>query len=134
MTHPQYGKPETWPDWYRAPGGVVKGLRPYAAEEIARRMIQFGPPRSTSNLRPGWLADDQEWTHQLRALDPADVSWFQHHWEMAGGGKPQVDTSWITYETIDGARAGGFTWVGCLSLVLLLPVVAAILLTTGVVR
>jgi hypothetical protein len=47
-------------------------------------------------LRPGWLADDQQWRDQLSALDPSDVEWIAKQWALADGPDPAVDMSWVT--------------------------------------
>ena len=54
-----------------------------------------------SNLRPAWLADNDQWRDQLQAMDRDDARWIEHQWELAGGAQPAVDTSWITTEPID---------------------------------
>lgn len=52
-----------------------------------------------SDLRPGWLADDEQWRQQLDALAAEDAAWIERHWTLAGGRAPAVDTSWVTYES-----------------------------------
>jgi len=59
----------------------------------------LSPDPRISNLRPGWLADDQAWRDQLQALDRDDCRWIERQWDIAGGAKPAVDTSWITWES-----------------------------------
>lgn len=51
-----------------------------------------------STLRPGWLADDQEWPDQLAALDGTDAQWLADQWAFAGGPEPAVDVSWIKFD------------------------------------
>lgn len=52
-----------------------------------------------TNLRPGWLADDERWRAQLEAMPPAEVEWLERSWQAAGGRPPAVDTSWIRFES-----------------------------------
>ena len=79
------------------------------------------PDPRISTLRPAWLADDQSWRDELQAMDlDSDVRWVERHWDMAGGAKPAVDTSWITYETIGDAR-----WVPVVGTVTILIIMAA---------
>jgi hypothetical protein len=87
---------------------------------IMRRLAEPPDPR-ISTERPAWLADDQQWRDQLQAMDLDEIRWVERHWDMAGGPKAAVDTSWITYE-----RVGGSVWqlVGILTAVL---VVAALI-------
>lgn len=49
-------------------------------------------------LRPGWLADDQQWREQLDALSADEAKWLADQWALAGGPDPTVDVSWVTFE------------------------------------
>lgn len=60
--------------------------------------VPLTPDPRISTLRPAWLDDDDQWRDQLQAMERDDARWIEHQWEMAGGAKPAVDTSWITYE------------------------------------
>jgi hypothetical protein len=65
-------------------------------------MIDLRPDPRISTLRPGWLADDHEWSAQLQALTYDDVTWLDREWELAGGSPPAADRSWITTTWIRG--------------------------------
>lgn len=65
-------------------------------------MIDLRPDPRISNLRPGWLTDDQDWSAQLQAMTYDDVMWFERQWELAGGNPPAVDTSWLKMTWIRG--------------------------------
>ncbi len=61
--------------------------------------MDLRPDPRISNMRPAWLADDNEWSGQLQALQlDEDIRWIESQWELAGGPGPQVDTSWIKLE------------------------------------
>jgi len=79
--------------------------------DVPSERVRVEPDPRISTLRPGWLADDQEWRDQLQAMDLTDARWVERHWDMAGGAKPEVDTSWVTYQTVGGDRfAGAVVW------------------------
>jgi hypothetical protein len=64
--------------------------------------VEITPDPRISNLRPGWLADDERWRDQLQSLSYDDAMFFERQWELAGGAPPTVDTSWVKMTTIDG--------------------------------
>ena len=53
-----------------------------------------------TNLRPAWAPGDERWREQANVLDPDDLAWIEHQWEIAGGPAPEVDTTWVTTETL----------------------------------
>ena len=79
-------------------------------------IVDITPDPKISNLRPAWLSDDKQWRAQLEAMEPFEVRWIEHHWDLADGGKPGVDTSWITMTTVGGEPhwAWPIVLVGCL--------------------
>lgn len=76
-----------YPGWQVAP--ISHGPHP---------QIPFAPDPRISTLRPGWLADDQEWRDQLQAMTREEAQWFDGQWTLAGGRPASVDMSWITFE------------------------------------
>lgn len=62
-----------------------------------------------TNLRPGWAATGPGWREQADALDDADCGWLESQWEIAGGGGPELDMTWVTTETIGGGRLFGIS-------------------------
>jgi hypothetical protein len=62
--------------------------------------VDLSPDPRISNLRPGWLGDDQQWRDHLRALTRDDALWFERQWTLAGGRAPAVDVSWLTRERV----------------------------------
>jgi hypothetical protein len=54
--------------------------------------VSLTPDPRISNLRPAWLADDDEWRGQLQAMSYDDAMWIERQWELAGGAGP-VDAS-----------------------------------------
>jgi len=59
--------------------------------------IDLSPDPRISNLRPGWLADDQAWRDQLGSLGSEEAKWLAEQWALADGPAPAVDVSWITW-------------------------------------
>jgi len=64
--------------------------------------IDLTPDPRISTLRPAWLTDDEAWRDQLQAMQDDDWRWIERQWELAGGARPSVDTSWIRMETVGG--------------------------------
>ena len=77
-------------------GGLITDTTPDRRLELVD--IQADP--RIGNLRPAWLADDDQWRDQLQALPREDAVWLSEHWDIAGGPKPDLDRSWLTMETI----------------------------------
>jgi len=73
------------------------GPLPLSASPGGWPVVAVRPDARLSNLRPGWLASDTDWRDHLAAMSLADVEFFEHQWQLAGGRGPAVDTSWLTF-------------------------------------
>lgn len=89
-------------------------------------IIDLEPDPRISTLRPGWLADDEQWRDQLQAMDREDARWVERQWDLAGGAQPAVDTSWLHMEPV-----GTSPW---LALIVVVPAVVFVALAVWEVR
>jgi hypothetical protein len=75
---------------------------------LSEPKVTVEPDPRISTLRPAWLTDDTAWSDQLQAMDlDEDIRWIERHWADAGGAKPAVDTSWLTYHKAGPVREFG---------------------------